>query len=143
MPGALDVAIVVAKVEPVRNRNAVIDFPCKGARRISLIVRQVFCQRVVRLEIQAVAQPMRRVHLKRLIVLRACVEGAVEGEPVRIRSPWINVGACRGGAVRSGAGRDLVQVLGDVEAIGVHANVADTQCGIGLELAFHSQVPLF
>src|ERR1700709_959767 len=91
MPRTLNISVIVAEIEAVRNRDAIVDFSRKGAGCISLIVCQVLCQGVVRLEIQTVAQPMRRVHLKRLIVLSACVEGAVKREPVRVWSSRIDV----------------------------------------------------
>ena len=71
---------------------------------------------------------MGSIYLYRVIVSLARIEGAVQLVPVLIWGAAIYVHACRGALIiRNGAGGDLVEIFGDVQAIGVHPHIADAQ----------------
>src|ERR1700733_1593072 len=70
------------------------------------------------------------------------VEGAVEREPVVIGRARIDVWTCGRRLIWCRAGRNLVEVLGDAQAVSVHADITDTQAVVSGELTFDREVPL-
>ena len=55
MPRPLDIPVIVAKIEAVRNWDTVVNFSRKGAGGIPLIVCQILRQRIVPFEIETTA----------------------------------------------------------------------------------------
>ena len=124
---SFDVAVIAANIEAVGDGNSVVDFTGKGRRSIALIVSEILRERVVRVEVEAVGHLVALLDFERVVVGFAGVEGAVEREPVLIRRARIDVRTCGRRLIRRGAGRNLVEVFGDAQAVSVHANVADAQ----------------
>ncbi len=139
---AFDVAVVAGDIEAVGDGDSIVDFAGECGWRAALVVGQVLGQRVVRVEVESMRHAVRGFELHSLVVCCSGVEGAVEGEPVRVRRARIDVWARGGGLIGRGAGGDLVEILGNVEAVGVHADVADAQRVIVSKLALYGEVPL-
>ena len=117
--GSFDVAVITANIEAIGNRDAIVDFTSEGRRSVALIVSQVLG-----------------------VVGFAGVESALEREPVVVGRTWIDVWTCDRHLVRRGAGRNLVEVFGDAQAVSVHANVADEQAVVTHKLTLYGEIPL-
>src|SRR5277367_844884 len=125
---AFFIAIVGIGIEPVGDRNTIVDFTRERVRGIALVVCLIDGKGVVSIVIKAIGHAVRSFNLQCLVVGLAVVEGAVERGPILIRRALVNVDAGSGSLVVGGrAGRNLVEIFGNVQAIGMHSHVADTQ----------------
>ena len=82
---------------------------------------------------------MAELHFHRLIILEAEVLRGINGPLVPERRPRVDE---RARNIRFGARNNLVQVYRDVQPVGVHPYIADSQCGIRVEFPFDRYIPL-
>src|SRR3984957_8449977 len=122
------IAVVGIGVEAVGDRNAVVNLTREGARGITLVVCLIDRKRVIGIVIKAIGHAVRSFNLQCLVVGLAVVEGGVKRGPVLVRRSLVNIDTGSGSLVVGGrTGGNLVEIFGNVQAIGMHSHVADTQ----------------
>src|SRR5580704_7719445 len=138
-PCTLDIAAVQPNRKAVDNRELVAGLAREGSRGIALRIADVMCPGVVGLEGQTVARLMSGFDLHRLVVLKTEILSRERDSPVLERRPRIHE---RARHVRLGARSDLIQVDGNVQTVGVHADVTHSHCRIRVQFALQCNVPL-